>query len=161
MYVKIEKPKETKSRVIANAVGQKRSNAGQSFEFVDRRAKNSLQRKVIQLAAYYAYGDADSTPHVHCYSGGDGHLKILDRSRIRRYNIVQNGQVHAQAGSALEAAQGNEVLLGVIQALINAAGGGGNISSSDDSGSDSEPDDFSSTQEMWKHIGQANKAKRK
>jgi hypothetical protein len=73
---------------------------------------------VVQME--YPYGSADTTPHVHTY-GADSHLKIYHRGRVRRYNIVQNGQVHAQAAEALEVAAGNDVLVAVIQGLIDAA----------------------------------------
>jgi hypothetical protein len=65
----------------------------------------------------YPYGAADSVPHIHAYPGG-GHLKILDRGRIRRYNIVQNGSRHVQADSALAAAAGNPVLVGAINSVL-------------------------------------------
>ena len=73
---------------------------------------------VVQME--YPYGSAGTTPHVHTY-GADSHLKIYLRGRVRRYNIVQNGQVHAQADEALQVAAGNDVLVAVIQGLIDAA----------------------------------------
>jgi hypothetical protein len=69
---------------------------------------------VVQRKDWYAYGDGGSTPHVHCYSGGDCHVQIFDRGRVRRYNIVQDGKRHAQAADALAAAAGNPALLAVI-----------------------------------------------
>ncbi len=39
MYAQIEKPKENKSRAVANSVGQKKSNMMRSFGFVDNRPK--------------------------------------------------------------------------------------------------------------------------
>lgn len=93
--------------------------------WVDRRPPNIAQRVlqrqggVIQRKKeYYAYGSADTTPHIHVYSGGDCHLKILDRGRIRRYNIVQGGRRHAQADDALEAAAGNQTLVDAINGLL-------------------------------------------
>ena len=44
------------------------------------------------LAEYYAYGGANTTPHIHCYSGGF-HLKILtSRKKMQRINIIQDGK---------------------------------------------------------------------
>jgi hypothetical protein len=42
MYVQIEKPKENKSRTVANSVGQKKSNVRQGFGFVDNRLKSTI-----------------------------------------------------------------------------------------------------------------------
>ncbi|WP_421854433.1 hypothetical protein [Marinomonas sp.] len=44
MYEQIEKPKENKSRAIANSVAQKKSNGKQGFEFVDNRHISSLKK---------------------------------------------------------------------------------------------------------------------
>lgn len=46
MYVQKEKPKENKSRAVANSVGQKKSNVKQGFEFVDNRPEVIAQRKL-------------------------------------------------------------------------------------------------------------------
>jgi hypothetical protein len=66
----------------------------------------------------YAYGSANTVPHIHVYSGGDCHLKILDRGRVRRYNIIQDGKRHSQADDALAAAAGNGTLLTAINDLL-------------------------------------------
>jgi len=48
-------------------------------------------QKVVQLfAAYYAWGAANTTPHVHVYNSGM-HLKSAGG---HRYNIVQNNARH-------------------------------------------------------------------
>jgi hypothetical protein len=81
---------------------------------------------VAQMREWYAYGSAGSTPHVHCYNSGS-HLKIMDGSRIKRYNIVQDGRLHAQREEALRCAREAEgahpTLHGVIADLIREAGG--------------------------------------
>ncbi|MFT6845797.1 MAG: hypothetical protein ACJAUV_001996 [Flavobacteriales bacterium] len=50
MYAQVEKPKENKSRAVANSVAQKKSNGNQGFGFVDNRPKISelsmLQKKM-------------------------------------------------------------------------------------------------------------------
>jgi hypothetical protein len=93
----------------------------------DRRpqgvAQRVLQRHsgIIQRKKeYYAYGAANTTPHIHVYSGGDCHLKILDRGRVRRYNIIQGGRRHAQAEDALAAAAGVQALVDAINDLLQA-----------------------------------------
>jgi len=46
MYSQVEKPKENKSRVVANFVAQKKSNVGQGFGFVDNRPES---KQIVQL----------------------------------------------------------------------------------------------------------------
>jgi hypothetical protein len=43
MYEQVEKPKENKSRAVANSVAQKKSNIKQGFGFVDNRQLNTSQ----------------------------------------------------------------------------------------------------------------------
>lgn len=58
---------------------------------------------VTQLfASYYAWGSANTTPHVHVYNSGM-HLKTAGGTR---YNIIKNGSKHAQAATALLNVQG-------------------------------------------------------
>ena len=49
MYEQVNKPKENKSRAIANTVAQKQSNAKQGFGFVDNRPEAMMQRKVQSM----------------------------------------------------------------------------------------------------------------
>lgn len=46
MYEQVKKPKENKSRAVANSVAQKKSNVKQGFGFVDNRPEVMNQRKV-------------------------------------------------------------------------------------------------------------------
>ncbi len=50
MYAKIEKPKENKSRAVANSVVQEKRNGKQGFEFVDNRADDIVQRALNKTA---------------------------------------------------------------------------------------------------------------
>ena len=148
MFSKIEIPKVIKHRSVNNSVSDKKRGEKQSIIFKNNRLENAVQRKmqdivnnrtsmsnssdtilvqkittsassVIQKGGdYYAYGSADTTPHIHVYSGGDCHLKIRDRGRIRRYNIVQNGKRHSQADTALDAAADNQALVNAINVLL-------------------------------------------
>jgi len=52
MYAQIEKPKENKSRAVANSVAQKKSNGKQGFGFVDNCAEKIECNKVQKLANY-------------------------------------------------------------------------------------------------------------
>lgn len=49
MYAQVEKPKENKSRAIANSVAQKKSNMKQGFGFEDNRPEAIAQRKLQKL----------------------------------------------------------------------------------------------------------------
>jgi uncharacterized protein DUF4157 len=67
------------------------------------QTNRSAPHGVAQLfAAYYAWGSANTTPHVHVYNGGM-HLKTAGGTR---YNIIKNGSKHAQASDALLNVQG-------------------------------------------------------
>jgi len=50
MYAQIEKPKENKSRAVANSVVQKKNSAKQGFGFVDNRTEAVAQRKLQDIA---------------------------------------------------------------------------------------------------------------
>lgn len=53
MYEQIEKPKDNKSRAVANSVAQKKSNVKQGFGFVDNRAKSMRpELRELKLPAY-------------------------------------------------------------------------------------------------------------
>ncbi len=47
MYAQVEKPKENKSRAVANSVAQNKSNGKQGFGFVDNRPEVIAQQKSI------------------------------------------------------------------------------------------------------------------
>ncbi|NEZ57635.1 hypothetical protein [Adonisia turfae] len=49
MYEQIEKPKENKSRAVANSVAQKKSYGRQGFGFVDNRPEAVAQRKMQKM----------------------------------------------------------------------------------------------------------------
>ncbi|PCI96279.1 MAG: hypothetical protein COB15_10945 [Flavobacteriales bacterium] len=50
MYEQVEKPKENKSREVANSVTQKKTNGLQGFGFVDNRPKAESQQKGQSIA---------------------------------------------------------------------------------------------------------------
>jgi len=54
MYAQVEKPKENKSRVVANAVTQKKINTKQGFGFLDNRPEAVKQRKLQEIARNYS-----------------------------------------------------------------------------------------------------------
>jgi hypothetical protein len=142
--------KKNRVKSISNAFPRRAHSSPQAAGFADYRPAAVNQRKLQQNTAaatqlkgavedalrqrsaaaplgvvqmggdYYAYGSANTVPHVHVYSGGDCHLKIVDpdRKKIMRYNIIQNGKRHAQADGALHAASGNQALIDAINDLL-------------------------------------------
>lgn len=50
MYTHVEKPKENKSRAVANSVAQKKSDVKQDFGFEDNRAEINAQRTLQEVA---------------------------------------------------------------------------------------------------------------
>ena len=61
MYAQIEKPKQNKSRAVANSVGKKKSNGKQRFSSVDHRLESDLQSKF----QYIETKDATQEPKLH------------------------------------------------------------------------------------------------
>ena len=55
MYAQMEKPKENKSRAVANSVAQKKNNGKQGFGFADNRPEvvspQKLQQSIISKKA--------------------------------------------------------------------------------------------------------------
>ena len=49
MYAQVEKPKDNKSRAVANSVAQKKSNVKQCFGFVDNRPEVIAQKKLQEM----------------------------------------------------------------------------------------------------------------
>lgn len=39
----------------------------------------------------YPYGSANTTPHIHRYSGGDCHLKIATGTKVKRFDLIEGG----------------------------------------------------------------------
>ncbi len=50
MYEQVEKPKENKSKTVANSVSQKQSRGGSTFQVVDNRPEAVAQRKLQEIA---------------------------------------------------------------------------------------------------------------
>lgn len=54
MYVQVEKPKENKSRAVANSVAQNKINKKQGFGFVDNRPEVVTQKKLSEITDNYS-----------------------------------------------------------------------------------------------------------
>ncbi|RYH10665.1 hypothetical protein [Tropicimonas sp. IMCC6043] len=44
------------------------------------------------MADDYPYGSANTTPHIHRYSGGDCHLKIATGTKVSRFDLIEGGR---------------------------------------------------------------------
>jgi len=105
MYAQKEKPKENKSRAVANSVGQKKSNVKQGFGFIDNRNNCSLN-KIIQKngkeppttderTKSAVVGDRHTIPHPYIDLGG--WYKSLMTGRIADLYLTAGGFIgHAQ-----------------------------------------------------------------
>ena len=61
MYEQIEKPKENKSRAVANSVTQKKSAGKQGFGFVDNRPQTIVQRNIQEKANNFPQANQSET----------------------------------------------------------------------------------------------------
>jgi hypothetical protein len=69
MFAQVEKPKETKSRAVANSVTQKKNNAKQGYEVVDNRSDTVIQKNVLVIQRYPSYQTfQDTDRNLYCSS---------------------------------------------------------------------------------------------
>jgi hypothetical protein len=114
MYVQVERPKENKSKAVANSVAQKKSNGKQSFGFVDNRPEaakhqkmqniidNNIQLKaVLQRKTDHLFNDIPKTlrklPAAFDRLGLVNIHQQLDTIRNKGGN--KQDDVHAQGGA--------------------------------------------------------------
>ncbi|CAM3789124.1 hypothetical protein VA7868_00448 [Vibrio aerogenes CECT 7868] len=71
MYEQVEKPKENRSRAVANSVTQKKSNVKQGFGFVDNRPRSIIQKKIQEIGSISAQTNVD--------------MGVVQRSIMSRY----------------------------------------------------------------------------
>jgi len=65
----------------------------------------------------YAYGSANTIPHIHCYPSG-AHIKILVGKKIKRLDIVKNGFLANNIDYIKELAANNKELFDAINKVI-------------------------------------------
>jgi|GEM_PF-4875650 len=85
-------------QIISNIANHARQNQTDNIQ----RRINASKQPVQLFGDYYAFGAANTTPHIHVYNSGM-HLKTAGG---HRYNVVKNGKEHAQAKDALEQVRG-------------------------------------------------------
>lgn len=98
MYEQVEKPKESKSRAVANSVAQKKSKISKGVTFVDNRLKgHASQETITQYRKIIQFGGKDGNFigdearfHVH-QVGGDEHYKYKNG---KRKNYDSGGKVN-------------------------------------------------------------------
>lgn len=78
-------------RIPASRLGDTQSTQMQVMDKSHFEPQNPIQKKsnVIQRADYYAYGAANTTPHIHVYNNVNCHIKVAGG---HRFNLVQNGR---------------------------------------------------------------------
>jgi len=64
MYAQVEKPKENKSKAVANSVVQKKGSLKQGFGFVDNRPEARYQQTIQRLTIGYTAADLGHPPAV-------------------------------------------------------------------------------------------------
>ncbi|MCJ8289614.1 MAG: hypothetical protein HRT58_03630 [Crocinitomicaceae bacterium] len=90
MYAQVEKPKENKSRAVANSVGQNKSYAGQGFGFVDNRTKafkarqHTMNDRVGMKILQYTMTDREA-------------VGVLDQLKLNMGNLTPEGKEVATA----------------------------------------------------------------
>ena len=84
---------------IANFCNEKGCLPYGCDEYINSVGLSKEKIKEKKLSGYYsssfreyAYGAANTVPHIHCYKGG-AHIKYLDGVKIKRVNLVKNGIV--------------------------------------------------------------------
>ena len=92
-YARVEKPKENKSRAVANSVAQS-NNDKQAFQFVDNRQEAIAQRK-LQEMANGSHVKHVAQLHAHAYVQGTNiHLAPSKEKHLPResWHVVQQKQ---------------------------------------------------------------------
>lgn len=88
---------------------------------LQRSAGNQAVAGLVVQRDSYAYGAGNSIPHIHVYSGGDCHLKIMDGSKVKRIDLVQGGKKYGDKVAEafdLARATGNTTLVNAIKDLV-------------------------------------------
>jgi hypothetical protein len=145
MYAQVEKPKENKSRAVANSVSQRKGPVKQGFGFVDNRPQNKLFQKksndlssgIIVQKVKFGEGDTNNpmdnaylfeayrhhdivTLYDHQKKVGaelaDGTCTNVENSRKHLIRITEAIQeIQLHAISSASAAQGTIVVSGNVQ----------------------------------------------
>lgn len=101
MYTQVKKPKDDKSRAVANSVTQKKSNGKQDFGFVDNRLEAISQRKLFNVVqqnpvnVIQMMADTDLTNQVKpgspaTYKVGSKYVKKWTNLGDQRSQTMQN-----------------------------------------------------------------------
>lgn len=91
-----ERDQNIESGVAAKIVSQNKLRTLHAFKSSSSGARHNEPKiihpsigGVVQRADWYEYGAANTTPHIHSYSGGDCHLKVAGGNR---YDLIKKGR---------------------------------------------------------------------
>jgi len=111
MYAQVEKPKENKSRAVANSIAQKKNNGKQGFGFVDNRhirneVSQAKSEKVIQCISI-----EDSVKNVAAYSPQtyNHYGAELIRKVLTDNNLTVRGHASGGGGNAQNQATTDDI----------------------------------------------------
>jgi len=87
MYAQVEKPKEKKSRAVANSVTQKMTNNGENPMFIDNRMEAVSQRNIRTLADNYSSNHEEPVLNKENYTNLPANANRRKRSAILPQNF--------------------------------------------------------------------------
>lgn len=117
MYEQVEKPKENKSKAVANSVTQKKRDLKQGFRFVDNRPEAASQRQIHELANNYSTSQTiqkkeNKTGLPDNFKSGIENLSGYSMDDVKvHYNSPKPAQLQAHAyaqGTDIHLASGQE-----------------------------------------------------
>jgi hypothetical protein len=98
--------REVAKRAEDEALRQAKVEVPSEQQQENRRLAEDLEKLAIEtgtLRSEYPYGAANKIPHIHRY-GNDFHVKMVQGTKIRRFNMVQDGERYPAVEEALAAA---------------------------------------------------------
>lgn len=93
MYEQVEKPKENKSRAVANSVAQKQSSDNSTFKFVDNRQEAVAQRRQVDKVECGYDGGATIIQLVK-FSVHAKHQELVKSDAFKRFLIINKWQIN-------------------------------------------------------------------
>jgi hypothetical protein len=94
MYEQTVKPKENKSRAVANSVTQKKSNRKQGFGVVDNRPEVVAQRKLVNINSFLQR-------KASVYSNGEVTVQRIG-AQSNTFRLVVNGVTRDEIDDAID-----------------------------------------------------------
>jgi hypothetical protein len=98
--------REVAKRAEQEALEEAKAEVPSEQQVKNRRRAEELAEVAVEamsLRDEYPYGAANKIPHIHRY-GNDFHVKMVQGTKIRRFNMVQEGERYPAVDEALDAA---------------------------------------------------------